>query len=650
MALGTRPSVDPSPCPLFYHTPDLSVQLECSDLAMSGAGSGAGAGGKAKGKLYAHQDSLPSLPVPSLDETLPKFLSTVKPLVTPEEYEHTVSVVDAFKSGVGPQLQKMLEERGESERNWIEEWWEQFAYLQPRYPIAVNINWHCVLPSGWGSTEVSQVESAAMLSRHLLKVREVLVNETLEPEVMAKQTLCMYQYSRAFNSCRVPGVDADEIVTYPHTMKHIVVLIHDEIYVMDVLDSEGAILSHADLVLGFNLIREAGARTFIRDTDTALSVLTSENRTSWAKARNYLKALDPKNAASLDIIESALFVISLDDETSHDIETLARATLHGNGHNKWFDKPMNLVVFKNGRAGLNGEHTWADAMVAVTIFGKVMDNINAEVKKSGFPATHPAGHVSSRPAPRKLQWKLDDAVIEAVELACSNASKLIRTVDLSVLEFRHYGKGFMKRHRLLPDFYMQQAIQLAYYRLHHEVTATYETGHTRLFYHGRTETIKATTCDSVAFTKAMDDPTVDSKTRFALLKAAIATHSTFARDALAGRGVDRHLMGLYILSEMSGISPRPAIFSDKGFLKAKKYHLSTSNVSNGAGGFMAATEEGYGVCYGIFEGLIVVNISSYALYPATSAARYKKALEDALMDMQRMVLENSAAGVGISKL
>ena len=73
------------------------------------------------------------------------------------------------------------------------------------------------------------------------------------------------------------------------------------------------------------------------------------------QARNYLKALDPKNAASLDIIESALFVISLDDETSHDIETLARATLHGNGHNKWFDKPMNLVVFKNGRAGLNGE-------------------------------------------------------------------------------------------------------------------------------------------------------------------------------------------------------------------------------------------------------------------------------------------------------
>jgi hypothetical protein len=28
---------------------------------------------------------------------------------------------------------------------------------------------------------------------------------------------------------------------------------------------------------------------------------------------------------------------------------------------------------------------------------------------------------------------------------------------------------------------------------------------------------------------------------------------------------------------------------------------------------MAATEEGYGVCYGIFESLLVINISCYAV-------------------------------------
>jgi hypothetical protein len=40
----------------------------------------------------------------------------------------------------------------------------------------------------------------------------------------------------------------------------------------------------------------------------------------------------------------------------------------------------------------------------------------------------------------------------------------------------------------------------------------------------------------------------------------------------------------------------------------------------------------------------------WQLCAKTSAARYKKALEDALIDMQLMVLQNSAPGVGMSKL
>lgn len=31
--------------------------------------------------------------------------------------------------------------------------------------------------------------------------------------------------------------------------------------------------------------------------------------------------------------------------------------------NRWFDKSMNLIVFKNGTMGLNAEHSWADAPI-----------------------------------------------------------------------------------------------------------------------------------------------------------------------------------------------------------------------------------------------------------------------------------------------
>jgi hypothetical protein len=160
-------------------------------------------------------------------------------------------------------------------------------------------------------------------------------------------------------------------------------------------------------------------------------------------------------------------------------------------------------------------------MVAVTMFSQVMDQMNKELSTSGFPRPHPAGYVSSAPTPKKLAWKLDETVLEAVEVAACNMRKLIsvsgtsglgnmalvhvvfsslatkalpvaapagewslrhteiilpaatmcpcvpvkvvssslpcmQTVDLAVLEFTHYGKGFMKRHRLMPDFFVQQ--------------------------------------------------------------------------------------------------------------------------------------------------------------------------------------------------
>ena len=52
------------------------------------------------------------------------------------------------------------------------------------------------------------------------------------------------------------------------------------------------------------------------------------------------------------------------------------------------------------------------------------------------------------------------------------------------------------------------AVQLAYYRLHQKVVLTYESATTRLYFEGRTETIRPVSEHSVAFVKSFDDPTV----------------------------------------------------------------------------------------------------------------------------------------------
>lgn len=69
--------------------------------------------------------------------------------------------------------------------------------------------------------------------------------------------------------------------------------------------------------------------------------------------------------------------------------------------------------------------------------------------------------------------------------------------------FQHYGHAFLKRYKLSPDFFVQQAIQLAYYKTFKFIPAVYETAHTRLFYHGRTETVRSLTNESLAFCKTM---------------------------------------------------------------------------------------------------------------------------------------------------
>ena len=58
------------------------------------------------------------------------------------------------------------------------------------------------------------------------------------------------------------------------------------------------------------------------------------------------------------------------------------------------------------------------------------------------------------------------------------------------------------------NLWLQMAMQLAYFRLHRKTVLTYESATTRLYYEGRTETIRPVSEDSVAFVKSFDDPSV----------------------------------------------------------------------------------------------------------------------------------------------
>lgn len=93
-------------------------------------------------KLYDLQEFLPSLPVPSLDKTMFRFFSSMKPLLSPQELQTLQAQMLDFQKpgGVGRKLQLALQFRRLTTVNWLEEFWEKYVYLMSRDPLPINSN------------------------------------------------------------------------------------------------------------------------------------------------------------------------------------------------------------------------------------------------------------------------------------------------------------------------------------------------------------------------------------------------------------------------------------------------------------------------------------------------------------------------------
>jgi carnitine O-palmitoyltransferase 1 len=385
-----------------------------------------------------------------------------------------------------------------------------------------------------------------------------------------------------------------------------------------------------------------------------LASLTAWNRTKWAETRDKFFAKGT-NKTSLNLVESAAFVLSLDDypyefDMTHPekLDRYGRNLLHGNGHDRWFDKSFTMCVASNGRIGFNAEHTWGDAPLMAIIYEHVVADELVKLDTRYDEAGNCRGSSDLVPPnPTRLPWNLEEEeLLKNINLAHEDAQALLNDVDLRILVHDSYGKGFMKTCKLSPDAYLQMALQLAYYRDFGKFSLTYEASMTRLFREGRTETVRPCTIESAAWVKAMENPTVSVTERVRLLKEACKRHQLGYQDAMVGRGIDRHLFCLYVVSKYLEI--------DSPFLKElmnEPWRLSTSQTPHGqtnkmdlkknpncisaGGGFGPVADDGYGVSYIVAgEDLLFFHISSKRSCPQTSSDRFAQQIVKALSDIK----------------
>uniref|UniRef100_A0A8C5FEK3 Carnitine O-octanoyltransferase n=1 Tax=Gadus morhua TaxID=8049 RepID=A0A8C5FEK3_GADMO len=567
-------------------------------------------------RTFQYQDSL-------LHSRSPRFVfSSVRPFATEQEYEATVENVRSFQEGVGQVLQQKLLHRASTRRNWLEEWWLNTAYLELRTPSQLNVNFggpapyleHC-----WPPAEGTQLQRTSVGLWYTLQYWDLIRTERMTPHKAGRSGLDMDQYRMLFCTCKVPGVTKDTILNYFKTESegpcpsHVVVLRRGRIFTFDALH-DGKILSPPELLRQLQYVTECCEGGPEGD---GVAALTSEERTTWAKAREHLISLDPVNTSILETIQSSLFVVSLDEAkpyaTAEDYTPLTLAALAGDPTIRWGDKSYNSISYADGTFGCNCDHAPYDGMIMVSLSYYIDCRLRASGGK--WKGSDMVRDIS---LPEELLFRLDDRVRHDVQLAKQHFLETANNLQVVCCAFTSFGKYAIKQRKLHPDTFVQLAMQLAYYRKHGRPGSCYETAMTRRFYHGRTETMRPCTQEAVLWCQAMTDPTCTV-------------------SACVCACFDRHLLGLYLVAKEEGL-PTPHLFRDPLYAKSGgggNFVLSSSLVGYqtvvGVGAPMVL--HGYGCFYNIRDDRIVMSITAWKADPQTDAESLFQNLCSSLHDI-----------------
>lgn len=649
--------------------------------------------------------NLKRLPIPPLQDTLNRYLARVEPLQDERQNRRTRRTVLSAENldALNTLHERLLEydarlAESNPESSYIEQFWYD-AYLLYDATVVLNVNPYFQLQDdptikdtpetaaqGPYGAHTVQVRRAARLTTSILKFIRQIRHGTLRTDtVRGKTPLSMDQYERLFGSSRIPpgpGEPSCHLQT-DATSHHVVAMYRGQFYWFDVLDTRNEPIFATPEQLEWNLY------SIIMDAESAGSgsapfgVFTTESRRVWSNIRDYLfHADDCTNWRNLKLIDSALFVVCLDDVAfaADQQDELTRSMLCGTSTinldphqhqpplnvqtgtclNRWYDK-LQLIVTKNGKAGINFEHTGVDGHTVLRLatdiytdsilsFARgvtknVVDIFSDDDGKPSSSSLASAAHSANLiTIPRKLEWRTDNFLQSSLHFAETRISDLISQYEFVNLDFSNYGASHIKTvFKCSPDAFVQQVFQVAYFALYGRFETVYEPAMTKAFQNGRTEAIRSVTAQSKLFVKSLLDQDASDATKIQLLHDACTAHSQITRECSQGLGQDRHLYALYCLWNQwyKDKLELPPIFRDKSWTTMQNNVLSTSNCGNPclkSFGFGPVTANGFGIGYIIRDHSVSVVVSSRH----RQTARFASLMEKSLLEIDRIFKRQQA--------
>lgn len=593
-----------------------------------------------RSRIFSNQDKLMRLPLPSLNSTLEKYLTSIEPLCTAEELNQTKQYVQQFLDNPlwGKDLQNQLETLDRlSPTSFIEGFWDTM-YLEIRDPIVLNVNPAFILSNNLNIDIKSiskqlgtsiKVAKAALLIHGAAHYINLIKTGNLEPYVEKNVPLDMSQYPKLFSSTRIPGYSRDVFKNVIHlNVKHIIVMRNNRIYVVDILDDNLNPLPVEHIASQLNSIETVEESN--RRAELFIGSFTGSDRLNWSWNYTHLESLG-ENRKALDLIENSLFSVSLEPFVPESLEKATKYVLMGDScSNRYYDKSIQMIFFEDGTTGVNFEHTGFDGHTVLS-FVEYIQNFN--YNETYLP-------ISRNTNTHQLEFMLNRTLEREIRIAESRYYDLYESYDLSFLNWNEYGKKFISGHKMSPDAYVQMAFQLAYYRLFKKNVSTYESSNMKHYNHGRTECIRSTTNESKRFVTAFDDTSISNDEKFNLLVNSIQNHVNLAKMSKEGKLIDRHLQALKWLSyqqyQRQAGYQMPTLFTDPIFSRYFRSVMSTSNCGSTAldsFAFGPVCSDGLGLGYMIKNNDIPITVTSFTRH----SNDFKNELNKALTDIRDLV-------------
>ncbi|RLV93216.1 Carnitine O-acetyltransferase mitochondrial [Spathaspora sp. JA1] len=561
---------------------------------------------KPKGDLYKFQSQLPKLPVPALKDTAAKYLKSVEPFLSPAQLAETTAKVEDFvkSGGVGETLQARLTEFAKGKDNWLAEFWDDYAYMSYRDPVVPYVSYFFSHKDIRGVVGENQLVKASLLAYYTIEFMEQVQSEQLPAEVIKGNPFCMNAFRYMFNNSRVPAPGSDITKHYDaEANRFFIVIYQNNFYKVPTHDSKGKKLNKGEIYQYLQQIKNDSTAPGI-----GLGALTSLNRDEWLAAYNNLRK-SPVNEASLETIFASAFVICLDSYNPITVEEKSRNCWHGDGQNRFFDKPLQFFVGTNGNSGFLGEHSRMDATPTVQLNNTVYKQIVAEAENKNL-IEEIATFLPRVGKAEQIHFDIDPIARGNIIEAIVKFENTISAHDEEIFQYYGHGKNLIKKFKTSPDAYVQMMMQLAYYKLTGKVRPTYESAATRKYLKGRTETGRTVSNESKKFVETWTNPTATIADKVATFQAACKQHVSYLSAAADGQGVDRHFFGLKnMLAQGEAV---PEIFTDPIFSYSSKWYISSSQIPSEyfqSWGWSQVVDDGFGLAYLINNEWIHVHIS-----------------------------------------